>query len=150
MCPVLLLPLWACLDLAARRLPAAAPGQRSPHLRACAQTVPGRLTGQACVPGVLTCGGADAGVFSPAPLVRGPAPASSPEVSSVPSSPGRASVHSCCGVAHRAGACLHHRSVLCLWAHAELLCSDGAAVARVNSSVSPGLAFVGFFFFFLF
>lgn len=80
---------------AARRLP-----QASGALiwRACAQTVPGCLTGQACVLGVLTCGVSRTWASSAQhPSARGPAPASSPEVSSVPSVPGEGvAVHSCC------------------------------------------------------
>lgn len=70
--------------------PAAAPGQRSPHLEELAHRRSHRcLTGQACVLGVLTCGvGRTAGVFSPAPLCPGPCPRVLSEVSSVPSVPG--------------------------------------------------------------
>lgn len=71
---------------AARRLPQAS-GALIP--RVCAQTVPGCLMGQACVLGVLTC--AVSRMWAPSaqyPSARGPAPASSPEVSSVPVRPG--------------------------------------------------------------
>lgn len=150
MCPVLLLPLWACLDLAAQQLPGGCPRPAEPSSGGLAHW--GCPTGQACVLSVLTCGVSWTWASSAQhPSARGPAPASSPEVSSVPSVLGEGvAVHSCCvsGTQGR-GVSAPPLCNFRVWDGPAPSCS--ALVGRLSpASCVPRSAFVGFLFSFFF